>query len=130
MPCSPVAPCPIQRAPDHNYSEGVAITSRMLRQRGQRQAKELGIDPARVPPGQYLTERFPVLTVGPNPAYDLANWDFSVFGEVENELTLSWEELQELPQKEVTTDIHCVTRWSKLDMVWLGVPVSELLQRA
>src|SRR5689334_25254208 len=84
----------------------MAITSRMLRERGKRQAEKLGIDPERVPPGQYLTERFPVLTVGPNPAFDLANWDFTVFGEVENELTLSWEDLQALPQKELKTDIH------------------------
>src|SRR3954465_15119820 len=108
----------------------MAITARMWRDRGKRQAEKLGIDPQRVPPGQYLTERFPVLTVGPNPAYDLPGWDLSVFGEVENELTLSWDELQALPQKEVTTDIHCVTRWSKLDTTWVGVPVGELLERA
>src|SRR3954462_15817717 len=108
----------------------MAITSRMLRDRGKRQAEKLGIDPQRVPPGQYLTERFPVLTVGPNPDYDLASWDFSIFGEVENELTLSCDELQALPQRELTTDIHCVTRWSKLDTLWVGVPVSEGLERA
>src|SRR3954464_7524586 len=108
----------------------MAITSRMLRDRGKRQAEKLGIDPQRVPRGQYLTERFPVLTVGPNPAYDLAGWDLSVVGEVENELTLSWDELQAPPQKEVTPDIHCVTRWSKLDTVWVGVAVSEVLGRA
>src|SRR4051794_35268471 len=108
----------------------MAITSRILGQRGRRQAKDLGIDPERVPPGQYLTERFPVLTVGPNPKFDLASWDFHVFGEVERPVRLSWDELQALPQREVTTDIHCVTRWSKLDTVWRGVPVSELLDRA
>ena len=108
----------------------MAITSRILGQRGKRQAKELGIDPERVPPGQYLTERFPVLTVGPNPDYDLASWDFRVWGEVERELTLSWDDLKSLPQREVTTDIHCVTRWSKLDTVWRGVPVKEVLDRA
>jgi DMSO/TMAO reductase YedYZ molybdopterin-dependent catalytic subunit len=108
----------------------MAITSRMLRDRGKRQAEELGIDPQRVPPGQYLTERFPVLTVGPNPAADLDSWDFTVFGEVENDLKLSWEELHALPQREVTTDIHCVTRWSKLDTVWRGVAVSDVLDRA
>jgi DMSO/TMAO reductase YedYZ molybdopterin-dependent catalytic subunit len=108
----------------------MAITSRILGQRGKRQAQELGIDPERVPPGQYLTERFPVLTVGPNPEYDLATWDFSVFGEVEEPVTLGWDELMALPQKEVTTDIHCVTRWSKLDTVWRGVPVREVLDRA
>ena len=73
----------------------------MLGQRGKRQAKQLGINPARVPPGQYITERFPVLTVGPNPKYDLGTWDFRVFGEVENPLRLSWDELMELPQREV-----------------------------
>jgi DMSO/TMAO reductase YedYZ molybdopterin-dependent catalytic subunit len=108
----------------------VAITSRMLGQRGKRQAEKLGIDPARVPPGQYLTERFPVLTVGPNPKYDLETWDFRVFGEVESPIRLSWAELMELPQRDVVTDIHCVTRWSKLDTVWRGVPVSEVLDRA
>ena len=108
----------------------MAITARMLRERGKRQAEELGVDPSRVPPGQYLTERFPVLTYGPNPDFDLASWGLDVFGEVERELTLSWDDLQALPQKELTTDIHCVTRWSKLDTTWTGVPVSELLERA
>src|SRR4051812_8469743 len=108
----------------------MTITSRMLRERGKRQAEKLGIDPARVPPGQYLTEKFPVLTVGPNPDFDLGTWDLTIFGEVEHELTLSWDELQAMPQKEVTTDIHCVTRWSKLDTSWVGVAVSDLLERA
>ena len=108
----------------------MAITSRMLGARGRKQAEKLGIDPARVPPGQYLTERFPVLTVGPNPKYDLASWDFTVFGEVERELRLSWDELMALPQKDVVLDIHCVTRWSKLDTHWTGVPVSEVFDRA
>ena len=107
----------------------MAITSRILGQRGQRQAKERGIDPARVPPGQYLTERFPVLTVGPNPKFDLSAWDFGVFGEVETPVTLTWDELMALPQREVKTDIHCVTRWSKLDMPWKGVPMRALLDR-
>src|SRR3954449_3219482 len=105
----------------------MAITSRMLGQRGKRQAEKMGIDESRIPPGQYLTERFPVLTVGPNPKYDLAGWDFSVFGEVECPVRLGWDELMALPQRDVVTDIHCVTRWSKLDTAWRGVPVSELL---
>ena len=108
----------------------MAITSRMLGARGRKQAEKLGIDPARVPPGQYLTEKFPVLTVGPNPPFDLKTWDFQVFGEVENELTLSWDELMALPQQDVVTDIHCVTRWSKLDTAWRGVSVRLLLERA
>jgi DMSO/TMAO reductase YedYZ molybdopterin-dependent catalytic subunit len=108
----------------------MAVTSRILGQRGRKQAEKLGIDPARVPPGQYLTERFPVLTVGPNPPIDLSTWDFQLFGQVEDELQLSWDELMALPQAEVTVDIHCVTRWSKLDTAWRGVRLRDLLERA
>jgi DMSO/TMAO reductase YedYZ molybdopterin-dependent catalytic subunit len=108
----------------------VAITSRMLAARGRKQAEKLGIDPLRVPPGQYLTERFPVLTVGPNPKYDLGQWDLTVFGEVEREVALSWEELNALPQHDVTLDIHCVTRWSKLDTTWTGARVKDVLDLA
>ena len=102
----------------------------MLAARGRKQAEKLGIDPERIPPGQYLTKQFPVLTVGPNPKYDLATWDFAVFGEVEREVKLSWDELMALPQRDVTLDIHCVTRWSKLDTTWTGVPVKDVLDRA
>jgi DMSO/TMAO reductase YedYZ molybdopterin-dependent catalytic subunit len=108
----------------------MAVTSRILGQRGRKQAEKLGIDPARVPPGQYLSERFPVLTVGPNPPIDLSTWDFQLFGQVEDELQLSWDELMALPQTDVTVDIHCVTRWSKLDTTWRGVRVRDLLERA
>src|SRR3954454_12928496 len=108
----------------------MAITSRILAQRGKRQAEKLGIAPERVPPGQYLTERFPVLTVGPNPRFDLESWDLRVFGEVENEVRLTWDELMDLPQRDVVTDIHCGTRSSKLDTEWRGVPVRDLLDRA
>ena len=102
----------------------------MLAARGRKQAEKLGVDPARVPPGQYLTERFPVLTVGPNPKYDLSTWDLTVFGEVEREVTLSWDDLNALPQHDVMLDIHCVTRWSKLDTTWTGVRVKDLLDLA
>ena len=108
----------------------MAVTSKILGQRGVRQAEKLGIDPARVPPGQYLTEKFPVLTVGPNPDYDLKSWSLRIFGEVDKPLELGWDELMSLPQREVTADIHCVTRWSKLDTVWRGVVVSEVLDLA
>ena len=108
----------------------MAVTSRILGQRGKRQAEKLGIDPHRVPPGQYLTQKFPVLTVGPDPSYDLSSWDFQVFGEVESPVRLSWDELLALPQKDIVVDIHCVTRWSKLDTAWRGVAVRDLLERA
>ena len=78
---------------------------------------------ARTPPGQYLTEKFPVLHYGSVPRTDLATWDFRVYGLVDSPLTLSWDEFKALPRKQLTTDIHCVTRWSKLDTVWEGVPI-------
>jgi DMSO/TMAO reductase YedYZ molybdopterin-dependent catalytic subunit len=86
---------------------------------------EAGYDPARLPPGQYLTEKWPVLHAGSVPTTDLATWDFSVTGEVERDLTLTWEQLLELPSREVTVDIHCVTRWSRFDTTFKGVHWSE-----
>jgi DMSO/TMAO reductase YedYZ molybdopterin-dependent catalytic subunit len=91
------------------------------------------MDPAlrdRVPPGQYVTEKFPVLHYGSVPRADLAAWDFKVYGEVDSPFTLTWQEFKELPRKQVRTDIHCVTRWTKLDTAWEGVPIQEVLARA
>ena len=91
------------------------------------------IDPAiaeRIPPGQYRTEKFPVLHYGSVPKIDLATWDFNVFGEVDAPFTLTWEQFKELPRKQVHTDVHCVTRWSKLDTTWEGVPIQTILELA
>jgi DMSO/TMAO reductase YedYZ molybdopterin-dependent catalytic subunit len=82
---------------------------------------------ARIPPGQYLTEKFPVLHYGSVPKTDLTSWTFRVWGEVDNPFSLTWDEFRTLPRTSVTTDIHCVTRWSKLDTVWEGVPIQEIL---
>jgi DMSO/TMAO reductase YedYZ molybdopterin-dependent catalytic subunit len=87
---------------------------------------ELGYDPARLPPGQYLTEKWPVLHAGDIPTVDLATWDFRVWGEVEEALHLSWEELNALPAVDVTQDIHCVTRWSRFDTTFRGIPWSAV----
>jgi len=87
---------------------------------------EAGYDPARLPPGQYLTEKWPVLHAGSVPKVDLATWVLTVTGEVERELTLTWAQLLELPSREVTVDIHCVTRWSRFDTTFKGVHWSEL----
>ena len=84
----------------------------------------------RIPPGQYLTEKWPVLHYGSVPRTDLATWDFKVWGEVERPLDLSWTEFQALPRKSVHCDIHCVTRWSKLDADFGGVPIRAVLDRA
>ena len=92
-----------------------------------------GVDPAvkdRVPPGQYVTEKFPVLHYGSIPHVDLKTWDFKVYGEVDAPFTLTWDEFRALPRKTVHTDIHCVTRWSKLDTDWEGVAIQEILSRA
>jgi DMSO/TMAO reductase YedYZ molybdopterin-dependent catalytic subunit len=83
--------------------------------------------PGRIPPGQYLVEGFPVLSAGPTPHTPTAGWDFAVVGEVDDELRLSWADLEAMPHETFTTDIHCVTKWSKLDTVWEGVPLDALL---
>jgi DMSO/TMAO reductase YedYZ molybdopterin-dependent catalytic subunit len=83
---------------------------------------------ARLPPGQHPVRDFPVLHAGPVPSRTAPDWDFRVFGAVERPARWSWEELRALPARTVTTDIHCVTTWSKLDTVWEGVPVWPLLQ--
>ncbi len=106
------------------------ITSTVIGERGRRQGEALGVDPARVPPGQYLTSKFPVLTYGRNPPVDMASWSLKVWGEVEEPFTVSWDELMAMEQVTLTTDIHCVTRWSKLDTTWTGVRVRDLLSRA
>ncbi len=98
----------------------------MFRSRAERKVADAGYDPARLPPGQYLTEKWPVLHAGSVPDTELATWDFRVFGEVENPVTLGWEELQALPSKEIELDIHCVTRWSRFDARFRGVHWSEL----
>ena len=80
-----------------------------------------------MPPGQYVTEDFPVLSAGPTPHTPLERWDFSIVGEVDEPRRWTWEEFRALPSEEVTVDIHCVTKWSKLDTVWQGVSVDTLL---
>jgi len=81
----------------------------------------------RVPPGQYLTDDFPVLSAGPTPHGELDQWTFSITGGGEP-TTWSWDEFRALPTETVTKDIHCVTKWSKLDTTWEGVSVDTLLE--
>jgi DMSO/TMAO reductase YedYZ molybdopterin-dependent catalytic subunit len=83
----------------------------------------------RLPPGQALTEKFPVLHYGPVPTYDMAKWDFRIFGEVEEERRFTWAEFQQLPMRAITMDIHCVTRWSKFDTLWEGVWLQDLIDQ-
>jgi DMSO/TMAO reductase YedYZ molybdopterin-dependent catalytic subunit len=93
----------------------------LFRSKAEEKVREAGYDPARLPPGQYLTEKWPVLHAGEVPDIDLATWTFSVFGEVEEPLELTWEQFRELPRTEHMQDIHCVTRWSRFDATFGGV---------
>ena len=81
----------------------------------------------RLPPGQSLTQKFPVLHYGPVPKVDLESWDFRAWGEVETPLRLTWSEFEKLPRTRLKMDLHCVTRWSKFDTEWEGVSVKTLL---
>jgi DMSO/TMAO reductase YedYZ molybdopterin-dependent catalytic subunit len=83
----------------------------------------------RVPPGQYVTEEFPVLHLGPVPEFDPDSWQFKIFGQVETPLVLSYQEFMTLPKVEVAADFHCVTGFSKLDNRWAGVTFKELARR-
>ncbi len=96
----------------------------MDRRSQEEQVKKEG----RLPPGQSLTQKFPVLHYGSVPTYNLATWTFRVFGLVEEEKTWTWEQFNELPRRKITMDIHCVTRWSKFDTDWEGVHFQDLVE--
>ncbi len=83
----------------------------------------------RLPPGQSLTEKFPVLHYGPVPSFNPTTWDFRVDGLVEQPMRWSWDEFNQLPRSQITMDLHCVTRWSKVDTLWEGVSVRALVDR-
>ena len=101
----------------------------LFRTSKDRKAREAGIDESRIPPGQYYTDKWPVLQAGSVPRVDLATWDFRVFGLVKQPFRLSFDELIELGSQQQTSDIHCVTRWTKLDMPWKGVPMKTVLDQ-
>ena len=98
--------------------------------RNREQLANKGIDDARLPPGQYLTERFPVLHVGDVPTYEPGQWDLKIFGLVDKPFTINLDELKNMPSVTLLTDIHCVTKWSKFDTTWKGVRVRDLFERA
>jgi DMSO/TMAO reductase YedYZ molybdopterin-dependent catalytic subunit len=100
----------------------------VFRSRAEKKVADAGYDPARLPPGQYLTDKWPVLHAGSVPKTDLATWDFRVFGEVENPIALTWEQFDALPKSENVQDIHCVTRWSRFDTRFGGVHWRELAE--
>ena len=83
----------------------------------------------RLPPGQSLTLKFPVLHYGPVPPFNPATWDLRVYGEVEQEKRWTWDEFNKLPRTKMVMDIHCVTKWSKFDTLWEGVSVKTLVDQ-
>ena len=99
-------------------------SSREERRKEEERMREEG----RLPPGQSLTLKFPVLHYGPLPAFNPATWDFRVWGEVEEPLVLTWDAFMELPRTSVMMDLHCVTAWSKFDTHWEGVSVGSLVE--
>ncbi len=84
----------------------------------------------RLPPGQYQTKKWPVLSYEPTPRFDAQRYRFRVWGEVAHPFELSWDELRSLPRTELTTDIHCVTTWSRYDNHWEGIHIRDILKRA
>ncbi len=97
---------------------------------GRRELEKKARAEGRLPPGQSLTMKWPVLHVGSIPHFDATRWDFKIDGLVESPLRFSWPEFAALPEIEVTSDFHCVTRWSRLNNLWKGVVFTEVLQRA
>ena len=96
--------------------------------RGFRGRPKVDAEAGRVPPGQYVTRDFPVLSAGPTPDIPLDRWRLTISGQVDKALTWTWQELMALPAEDVTVDIHCVTKWAKLDTSWKGVSVDTLLK--
>ena len=95
------------------------------RKNDEEQMREAG----RLPPGQSLTNRFPVLHYGPVPRFNPATWDFRTWGEVETPLRLTWEEFNQLPRTKARIDLHCVTAWSKFDTLLEGVALRTLIEK-
>ncbi len=98
----------------------------LFRNKAEDKVREAGYDPARLPPGQYFTDKWPVLHAGDVPKVDLATWTLELSGEVQEPVSLTYAELTALPATEITTDIHCVTRWSRFDAQFTGVHWSEV----
>jgi DMSO/TMAO reductase YedYZ molybdopterin-dependent catalytic subunit len=95
----------------------------------RKESEQRFVQEGRLPPGQSATQKFPVLHYGPVPAFNPATWSFRVWGEVEQEARWTWDEFQQLPRAKVMMDIHCVTRWSKFDTLWEGVPLRALVDQ-
>jgi DMSO/TMAO reductase YedYZ molybdopterin-dependent catalytic subunit len=115
-------------APKYNEKMIAAKMKQLERFKKEKRERIVSQERLRLPPGQTWTPGFPVLDLGVHPEFDPKTWDLKIFGEVENPVTLSWAEFQALPHADQTTDFHCVTTWSKQDVRWRGVKMSEILK--
>jgi len=104
--------------------------SRLFKKTPAGPAEMLPDGKVRLPPGQYLTKKWPVLSYESTPRFDPATYRFRVWGDVENPFELSWDELQALPRTALTADFHCVTTWSRYDNAWEGVAIRDIIARA
>ena len=120
-----IVPVRVQRFAPHDRLQAMSFFDR-----NRKALIERGIDPARLPPGQYSTERFPVLHVGDVPTFAPGEWDLTIGGLVDNPFTITLDDLKAMPPVTYTADIHCVTKWTKFDMSWTGVRVRDLFERA
>ena len=98
--------------------------------RGFKGKRRDNVSSSRVPPGQHVVTDFPVLSAGPTPRVSVDQWTFSIAGEIDEPKRGTWREFRALPAETVTKDIHCVTKWSKLDTTWQGVTFDDLLRAA
>ncbi len=85
-------------------------------------------DRSKVPPGQFVTDKFPVLTYGATPKFDSNAWSFNLIGLIDQAVELSYDQFMSLPQTKLTADFHCVTQWSRLDNLWEGVSIHEIMK--
>lgn len=110
-------------------TEKIVYAKTQLLQKFRKAGRRIATSRKRLPPGQHLTESFPVLDLGIRPHFDPRKWQFQVGGAVQTPMTLGWEALKALPKASQTSDFHCVTTWSKFDVTWGGVKFSEILER-
>jgi len=95
--------------------------------RGFKGKRRTDVSSSRVPPGQHLVNDFPDLSAGPTPRIPLDRWLFTIDGEIDEPRNWTWDQFKALPAEEITVDIHCVTKWTKLDTRWKGVPIDTLM---
>ena len=96
--------------------------------RGFRGKRRENVSSSRVPPGQHVVDDYPVLSAGPTPRVSLDAWTFTIDGEIDAPKRWTWKEFRALPSETFTVDIHCVTKWSKLDTTWTGVSMETVLE--